>query len=113
MAEEEVEIPWLAEPVPLAEAVEALARAMDEDADAQVDLREHVEEVERRVGALEDGSSVTCSSCGRDDEVLKAGVAAARFADEGVLSEANVRALNRESHVCLACHEAFTPHVED
>lgn len=109
MTEQEVDIPWLSEPLPLAEAVEAIARAMDEDANEQVDLREHVEAIDRRIGALEDASAVECPSCGRADDVLKAGIAAAKFADEGVLSAANVRALNEESHVCLSCHEAFTP----
>lgn len=124
--EEQVEIPWLSEPLPLAEAVEAVARVIDEDVNQGTDLGEDVadldgraEDLDRRVGrlerhveALEDGSTVACPSCGRTDDVLKAGVAAARFVEEGALSAANVRALNEESHVCLECQEAFTPDAE-
>lgn len=125
--EERVEIPWLDEPLPLAEAVEAVARVIDEDVNQGTDRAEDVDDLDRRVGdldgrigslerhveALEDGSTVACPSCGRADEVLKAGVAAARFVEEGALSAANVRALNEESHVCLDCYESFTPDTED
>ena len=125
--EERVEIPWLDEPLSLAEAVEAVARVVDEDVNERTDRAEDVDDLDRRVGdldgrvgrlerhveALEDGSTVACPSCGRSDEVLKAGVAAAQFADKGALSAANVQALNEESHVCLDCHEAFTPKADD
>ena len=104
-----VELPWLDEPVELAEAVEMIAHADEADEDAIEDVADRVERLERRVAGLEDGTDVACPSCDEPDDVYKAGVGAARLADQGALDEENARALNGESHVCLECRTSFTP----
>ena len=106
---ETVELPWVDEPVELAEAVEMIARADEADEDAIEKVSDRVERLERRVQGLEDGSNAECPSCGSTDEVFKAGVGAAKLASQDALSEKNADALNRESHVCLDCRESFTP----
>lgn len=140
--EPEVNVPWIDEPLPLSEAVETVANTVEDDAERWERLEERVGEfeeienrideldrlteriddldrheeridaLERRAEALEDGTAIECPSCGSADDVLKAGVAAGKLASEGALSEANVDALNAESHVCLACSESFTPAAE-
>ena len=107
-----VDIPWIEGSVPLPEAVEILARAAENDEDLIDEVVARVERTERRLDALEDGSSVECPSCGAGDAVYTAGVGAAKLADGGSLSDANAAALNRDSHVCLDCREAFTPSPE-
>jgi len=109
---ETVELPWVDEPVELAEAVEMIARADQADEDAIESVTDRVERLERRVSGLEDGSDAECPSCGSADEVCKSGVGAARLAAQDALSDKNADALNRESHVCLDCRESFTPSGE-
>lgn len=106
----DVELPWLDEPMPISEAVETLAYATQDDAEA---LEAQLDDVRERVAALENAGELTCPNCGSDEDVLKAGVAAARLADQGALSENNVDALNQYSHLCLSCRNAFTPHESD
>ena len=106
---EKVEIPWVDEPVELSEAVEMIAQADEDDENAIKDLAERVDRLERRINALEDGTSIECPSCGSGDSVYKAGVGAAKLASIDSLSDANADALNSESHVCIDCREAFTP----
>lgn len=130
--EPEVNVPWIDEPLSLSEAIETVANTVQDDAERWVRLEERVGEfeeieeriaelerleeridaLERRAEAIEDGTGIECPSCGSADDVLKAGVAAGKLASEGALSEANVKALNAESHVCLACSESFTPVVD-
>ena len=106
---ETVELPWLDEPVELAEAVEMIARADEADEDAIETVSERVEQLERRVDALEDGTGVECPACGETGDVYKSGVGAARLANQDALDEENAQALNGESHVCLGCRTSFTP----
>ncbi|KYH25842.1 hypothetical protein HAPAU_25200 [Halalkalicoccus paucihalophilus] len=109
MSEEEVTLPWIDEPMSLAEAIETVAQASGEDDEHIEELERRIERLERRVSALEDGSSIECPSCGETGSVYKAGVGAAKLASDGKLSDANADALNRDSHVCLDCQESFTP----
>ncbi len=109
MDEPEVELPWIDEPMPVSEAVELLGRTTEDDAET---LNERLSDLQGRVDDLEDGTDATCPYCEKGDDVLKSGVAAGKLADEGSLSEANVAALNRYSHVCMECRKAFTPHEE-
>ncbi len=109
---EEVELPWLDEPVELAEAVELIAQADEDDEQTIQEVRSRVEQLQRRVGNLEDSSEIDCPSCGGKEDVAKAGVGAAKLAAKDALSEANMNALNSESHVCLECRESFTPNTE-
>jgi Mrp family chromosome partitioning ATPase len=104
-----VELPWVDEPVELAEAVELIARADEADADVIEDVSDRVAQLERRVQGLEDGSDAECPSCGSAEDVFKSGVGAAKLASQDALSDKNADALNRESHVCLDCRESFTP----
>lgn len=106
---ETVELPWVDEPVELAEAVEMIARADEADEDAIEDVSARVERLERRVSGLEDANDVECPSCGETDDVYKAGIGAAKLASMDALNDANARALNGESHVCLECRKSFTP----
>jgi len=106
---EQVELPWLNEPVELQEALEMVAQASEEDERLAEEIKGRVERLERRVEVLEDSSSVECPSCRSDEAVHKAGVGAAKLATKDALSEKNVDALNSESHVCLDCRESFTP----
>ncbi len=109
---EQVELPWLDEPVDLAEAVELIAQADEDDEETIQVVKKRVERLERRTSNLEDGSSIECPSCGDSDEVYKAGVGAAKLVGKDALSDTNLDALNRESHVCLDCRETFTPAAE-
>lgn len=109
MSEQEVTLPWIDEPMEPEEAIEALGEASVDDGEHLDDLEERIERLERRIGALEDGSSVECPECGSDESVYKAGVGAAKLADDGSLTDGSADALNRESHVCLNCQESFTP----
>lgn len=106
---EMVDVPWIDEPVELSEAVEMIAQADEDDEDAIKDLADRVDRLERRIGALEDGSSIECPSCESEESVYKSGVGAAKLASKDALSDANADALNSESHVCIDCGEAFTP----
>lgn len=106
---ETVDLPWVDEPVELAEAVEMIARADEADEDVIEDVSARVDKLQRRVARLEDGSQVECPSCGSADDVYKAGIGAAKLASQGALSDKNGTALNRESHVCLECRKSFTP----
>ncbi|QLD90569.1 hypothetical protein HWV07_16615 [Natronomonas salina] len=106
---ETVDLPWVDEPVELAEAVEMIARADEEDEDVIEDVSARVDKLQRRIERLEDGSDAECPSCGSADDVYKSGIGAAKLASKGALSEKNATALNRESHVCLDCRESFTP----
>jgi hypothetical protein len=108
-AAETVELPWVDEPVELAEAVEMIARADEADEDVIEAVTDRVERLERRVAGLEDGTGVECPNCGGTDDVYKAGIGAARLASQGALDDENARALNGESHVCLECRKSFTP----
>lgn len=72
-------------------------------------LSGRVETIEECVEASNNGSSVTCPDCKENEQVLKAGVAAAVLVENGSLSDSNVRALNEASHLCLSCRKAFTP----
>ncbi|MDL5363698.1 hypothetical protein [Halalkalicoccus sp. NIPERK01] len=109
MSDEEITLPWIDEPMDVEEAVEALGQASVDDGDHLEALEERIERLERRVDALEDGSSIECPDCGRTEAVYKSGVGAAKLANDGGLSDANADALNQESHVCLDCRESFTP----
>lgn len=113
MSESEVELPWMDEPLDLDEAIEAVARASQEDAVEYEEIQAAVETLKRRVTALENATTVECPSCERADEVLKSGVAAGKLARDGSLSDANIDALNQTSHVCLDCGESFTPSFEE
>lgn len=106
---EKVNVPWIDEPVELSEAVEMIAQADEDDEDAIQDLAARVDRLERRIAALEDGSSIECPSCDSEDAVYKAGVGAAILASLDSLSDANADALNRDSHVCIDCRKSFTP----
>lgn len=112
MSEEEVTLPWIDEPMSLAEAIETVAQASGEDDEHIDELKDRIERLERRVESLEDGSSVECPECGSTEAVYKAGVGAAKLANDGGLTDASADALNSESHVCLDCHESFTPTFE-
>lgn len=109
---QKVNVPWIDEPVEISEAVEMIAQADEDDEGAIKDLKNRVERLERRIDALEDGTSTECPSCGSTDAVYKAGVGAAKLASKDALSDANADALNSESHVCLDCRESFTPSFE-
>ena len=109
---ETVELPWMDEPVALSEAVKLVARAGQDDEEVIRTVADRVAELERRVAGLEDGTTVECPACGNDDDVYKAGVGAAKLASQDALDDANAEALNGESHVCLDCKEAFTPHAD-
>lgn len=151
MGETEVEIPWMDEPLPVAEAVEVVAQAFNEDADETEELEDRIERLEGRLDDIEgkvesedidaesetdteaetgeadselsdrvetlercvdlsnDATQVSCPSCESSDDVLKDGVAAAVLVRRGSLSDKNVGALNQESHLCLSCRKAFTP----
>lgn len=52
-ADSEVEIPWMDEPLPVAEAVEVIARAFDEEADDAEELIDRVERLEGRLDEME------------------------------------------------------------
>lgn len=106
---EKVTLPWIDEPVDLSEAVELVAQASDDDDNAIQNVSERVEQLERRVETLEDGTTPPCPSCENGGTVYKAGVGAAKLASNGSLDDANADALNRESHVCLDCRKSFTP----
>lgn len=109
---EQVELPWLDEPVELGEAVELVAQAGEDDEQSIRALEERVDYLERRVDTLVDSSAIECPSCGDTDGVHKAGVGAAKLATSDALSDANVAALNSASHVCLDCRESFTPTLD-
>ena len=109
---EQIDLPWLEDPVELTEAVELIAQADEDDEQTIQEVKEHVERLERRVETLVDSSAVECPSCGSSEDVYKAGVGAAKLVTMDALSEKNVDALNSESHVCLDCRESFTPSVE-
>lgn len=109
---ETVDLPWVDEPVELAEAVEMIARADQDDEEVVQDVSARVEELSQRVERLADGSSVSCPNCGETDAVYTAGVGAALLANDGDLNETNAAALNRDSHVCLDCRMAFTPSAD-
>lgn len=87
---------------------ERAAESDDSDAESS-DLTGRVETLERCVDVSNDGTTVTCPSCGSDEQVLKSGVAAAVLVRKEALSDNNVGALNEESHLCLSCRTAFTP----
>lgn len=53
MGETEVEIPWMDEPLPVAEAVEVVAQAFNEDADETEELEDRIERLEGRLDDLE------------------------------------------------------------
>ena len=106
---EKVNVPWIDEPVELSEAVEMIAQADEDDEDAIQDLAARVDRLERRIAALEDGTSIECPSCDDEQEVYKAGVGAAILAGKDALSDANADALNKDSHVCIDCRKSFTP----
>lgn len=112
MSDEEVTLPWIDEPMSLPEAIETVAQASGEDDEHIEELERRIEMLERRVDTLTDGSSVECPSCEGTDSVYKAGVGAAKLANDGKLSDANADALNRDSHVCLDCQKSFTPALE-
>ncbi len=112
MSEQVVELPWLEEPVDIAEAVELIAQADEADEETIQEVTARVENLDRRITSLEDGHSIECPSCGSAEEVYKAGVGAAKLVTKDALSDTNLDALNRESHVCLTCRETFTPAVE-
>lgn len=109
---EQVELPWLDEPVELADAVELVAQADEDDEQTIQELEDRVEYLERRIDTFVDSSSVECPSCGGTESVHKAGVGAAKLATEDALSDANVDALDSASHVCLDCRKSFTPSLE-
>jgi len=139
MDEPDVELPWMEDPVPVSEAVEIVARAsmedsreltalreqiegngasvdtdedepggQEDDSGSGDDLREEVDRLRRRVDYLESSSGIECPNCG-DDGVMKAGVAAAVFVEEGRLTDANVAALDEAPLVCAECMTAFAP----
>ena len=109
---DQIELPWLDEPVELSEAVELIAQADEDDEQTIRAVKGRVEELEYRVGTLEDSSELECPSCGTEDDVHKSGVGAAILATKDSLSDGNVEILDSESHVCLDCQESFTPTVE-
>ncbi|WP_122090613.1 hypothetical protein [Halalkalicoccus subterraneus] len=112
MSDDEITLPWIDEPMDSEEAIEALGQASIDDGDHLEELETRIERLERRASALEDGSSVECPECDDGGNVYKAGVGAAKLANDGGLTDGSADALNRESHVCLACHESFTPTFE-
>lgn len=109
---EQVELPWLDDPVDVGEAVELIAQADEDDERTIQEVSDRIERLERRVETLVDAGSVECPSCDSSEEVYKAGVGAAKLAAMDALSDRNVDALNDESHLCLDCRESFTPSVE-
>lgn len=109
---ETVRLPWIDEPVELAEAVELLARADEADEETIQEVTRRVGTLEDRVTSLEGGNEVECPSCGSEANVYKAGVGAAVLATKDALSDGNAEALDGESHVCLDCRKSFTPAVE-
>lgn len=109
MSDEEVTLPWIDEPMSLPEAIETVAQASGSDDEQIEELEEQVDRLERRLDGLVDASSVECPECGGDGDVYKAGVGAAKLANDGKLTDASADALNTESHVCLDCQESFTP----
>jgi hypothetical protein len=112
MSEQEVTLPWIDEPMALAEAIETVAQASEDDDDHIENIETRIEQLEQRADGLEDGSSVECPDCEGSDSVYKAGVGAAKLANDGKLSEQSATALNQDSHVCLGCNKAFTPAYE-
>ena len=80
-----------------------------ETGDADSELSDRIEALERCVDLSNDATQVACPSCESSDDVLKDGVAAAVLVRRGALSDKNVGALNQESHLCLSCRKAFTP----
>lgn len=112
MSDDEITLPWIDEPMDVEEAVEALGQASVDDGDHLEELEARIDHLERRVDALEDGSSIECPECGSGESVYKAGVGAAKLANDGRLTDGSADALNQESHVCLDCHESFTPTFE-
>ncbi|MEM4781707.1 MAG: hypothetical protein QXG03_09140 [Halalkalicoccus sp.] len=112
MSTDDITLPWIDEPMDVEEAVEALAQASVDDGEHLEELEDRIERLEHRVGGLVDGSSIECPECESVESVYKAGVGAARLANDGNLSEKSADALNKESHVCLDCRESFTPSFE-
>lgn len=135
MDEPQVEIPWMDGPMPVSEAVEAVAQASMEDSreldtlQSEIEgdgvdpdesergdveeLRADLDELGERVSHLESTSGVDCPSCEAADSVMKSGVAAAVFVRNGRLSENNVAALNEAPFVCVECMTAFAPHGDE
>lgn len=109
---DDIELPWIEESVELPEAVELVAHAGYHDEAMVEELRERVDRLENWVTVLTDASGVDCPTCEQTDEVYKAGVGAAKLANDGNLTAENANALNVESHVCLRCQESFTPDAE-
>ena len=54
MGETQVQLPWMEEPIPLDEAVEAVAQVSNEDADDTEMLADQVEELSNRMEELDD-----------------------------------------------------------
>ncbi|ADJ15733.1 hypothetical protein [Halalkalicoccus jeotgali] len=109
MSNEEITLPWIDEPMDVEEALEALGQASVDDGEHIEALEDRIEVLEGRLAALEDGSSIECPECESAAAVYKSGVGAAKLANDGALTDASADALNAESHVCLDCHESFTP----
>lgn len=112
MSEQEVTLPWIEEPMSLSEAIETVAQASEDDDEHIEDIEARIDQLEHRAAGLEDGSSVDCPDCESGENVYKAGVGAAKLANDGKLNEESATALNRDSHVCLGCNKAFTPTYE-
>lgn len=90
--------------------LEGQVEASDGDSESAPEgIRERVEHLEQCVATSNDATDATCPDCEEDDQVLKAGVAAAVLLENDALSDTNVEALNQESHLCLSCRKAFTP----
>jgi|GEM_PF-6011434 len=80
-----------------------------DDTEETVDeLRDEIDRLRTRVDYLESSSGIECPNCGADG-VMKAGVAAAVFVEEGRLTDTNVAALDEAPLVCAECMTAFAP----